>query len=139
MIDNDASSNDARKSHAGNDGMLSPQIRQVSATTWSLGSLTYTKVGLATLFAWLLFGDVAFMLRERSAAPVAQLMLKHFQACFWSLFRRSSFFCWAQSSVIGVTGTVAGGDVAFHFYSYQLPSYHLPWLGWVLAPCSAQR
>ena len=80
MIDKDASSNGARKSHAGNDGMLSPQIRQVSATTWSLGSLTYTKVGLATLFAWLLFGDVAFMLRERSAAPVAQLMLKHFQA-----------------------------------------------------------
>jgi MFS family permease len=80
MIDNEVSSKDARKSQAGNDGMLLPQIQQVSATTWSLGSLTYTKVGLATLFGWLLFGDVAFMLRERSAAPVAQLMLKHFQA-----------------------------------------------------------
>jgi len=32
------------------------------------------------LFAWLLLGDFAYQMRERSAAPVAQLMLKKYQA-----------------------------------------------------------
>ncbi len=53
---------------------------QRSARRWSVGSLTYTSVGLITLSAWLLFGDLAYMLRERSAAPVAQLMLKQYNA-----------------------------------------------------------
>jgi MFS family permease len=47
---------------------------------WSIGTLTYTSAGLVLLFTWLLFGDFAYMMRERSAAPVAQLMLKKFQA-----------------------------------------------------------
>ena len=53
---------------------------QNHARAWSVGTLTYTSVSLAALFAWLLFGDLAYMLRERSAAPVAQLMLKQYQA-----------------------------------------------------------
>jgi MFS family permease len=48
--------------------------------TWSAGTLTYTSAGLVVLFAWLLFGDFAYWMRERSAAPVAQLMLKKYQA-----------------------------------------------------------
>jgi MFS family permease len=32
------------------------------------------------LFTWLLLGDFSYMLRERSAAPVAQLMLKKYEA-----------------------------------------------------------
>lgn len=44
--------------------------------TWSIGTLTYTKAGLIVLFAWLLFGDFAWNLKERAATPVAQLMLK---------------------------------------------------------------
>jgi MFS family permease len=51
-----------------------------SATTWTAGTLKYSSAGLALLFFWLLFGDFAFMLRERSAAPTAQLMLKEYQA-----------------------------------------------------------
>lgn len=47
---------------------------------WSAGTLTYTAPGLALLFVWLLLGDFSYMLRERSAAPVAQLMLKQHQA-----------------------------------------------------------
>ncbi len=47
---------------------------------WSVGTLTYTSAGLVLLFTWLLFGDFAYMMRERSAAPVAQLMLKKFHA-----------------------------------------------------------
>jgi MFS family permease len=80
MINDEAKHRDERSSRSGNSEVPLPHTWQVSVRTWSVGSLTYTKVGLAVLFAWLLFGDVAFMLRERSAAPVAQLMLKQFQA-----------------------------------------------------------
>ncbi|NBR59895.1 MAG: MFS transporter, partial [Opitutaceae bacterium] len=48
--------------------------------TWSVGTLTYTAAGLGLLFTWLLFGDFAYMMRERSAVPVTQLMLKKHQA-----------------------------------------------------------
>jgi MFS family permease len=47
---------------------------------WSVGTLTYTAGGLALLFALLLLGDFAWQLRERSAAPVVQLLIKKFQA-----------------------------------------------------------
>ncbi len=47
---------------------------------WTVGTLSYASAGLVLLFLWLLFGDFAYMLRERSAAPVVQLMLKKFGA-----------------------------------------------------------
>lgn len=47
---------------------------------YTVGTLSYTSAGLALLFTWLLFGDFAYQMRERSAAPVAQLMLKKVQA-----------------------------------------------------------
>ena len=50
------------------------------AKTWSAGSLTYTIAGLVPLFGWLLLGDFAYWMRERSAAPVTQLLLKKNQA-----------------------------------------------------------
>lgn len=43
---------------------------------WSAGTLTYTTFGLAALFFWLLLGDFALYLRERSVFQVAQLFLK---------------------------------------------------------------
>jgi MFS family permease len=39
--------------------------------------LTYTSVGLVTLFAWLLCGDFAWSMRDRSVAPMAQWYLSH--------------------------------------------------------------
>ena len=47
---------------------------------WRAGTLTYTTAGLVALFAWLLWGDFAWMLKERSVVPVAQLVLKKFAA-----------------------------------------------------------
>jgi MFS family permease len=38
--------------------------------------LTYTKGQLASLFFWLLWGDFAWSMRERSIAPMAQLIIK---------------------------------------------------------------
>lgn len=47
--------------------------------TWSVGTLTYTSATLAALFAWLLLGDFAWSMRDRSAAPLAQWYLKHLE------------------------------------------------------------
>lgn len=48
--------------------------------TWSVGTLTYTTGGLTILFCWLLWGDFAWSMRDRAIGPVAQLMLKRFEA-----------------------------------------------------------
>ena len=47
---------------------------------WKVGTLTYTAGGLAVLFCWLLWGDFAWQMRERSVGPVFQVMLKQFSA-----------------------------------------------------------
>lgn len=48
--------------------------------TWQIGTLVYTRVGLAALFGWLLWGDFAWQMRERAVVPVSQLLLKHLNA-----------------------------------------------------------
>ena len=48
--------------------------------TWKAGTLTYTSAGLAILFFWLLWGDFAWSLKERSVGPVVQLLFKKFGA-----------------------------------------------------------
>lgn len=48
--------------------------------TWRVGTLTYTAGGLAVLFAWLLWGDFAWQMKERAIQPVVQVMLRKFQA-----------------------------------------------------------
>jgi len=45
---------------------------------WRVGTLNYTTVGLFILFFWLLWGDFAWSLKERSVPPVLQLLLKKF-------------------------------------------------------------
>ena len=52
---------------------------RLSQRRWSVGSLTYSVAGLVILFGWLLLGDFAWQLRERSIIPLAQLLLKTFQ------------------------------------------------------------
>ena len=45
---------------------------------WKVGTLTYTKIGLFILFFWLLWGDFAWSIRDRTVAPVLQILLKKF-------------------------------------------------------------
>jgi MFS family permease len=66
---------------------IAPATSKSSASTatsqhklWSVGTLTYTTGGLAVLFCWLLWGDLAWSLRERSVIFTVQLMLKKFEA-----------------------------------------------------------
>jgi MFS family permease len=47
---------------------------------WSVGTLTYTSGGLAALFGWLLWGDFAWQMRDRSILPVMQLLFKKYDA-----------------------------------------------------------
>jgi len=46
---------------------------------WKVGTLTYTSAGLLALFAWLLFGDFAWSMRDRSIAPMASWYLSHLE------------------------------------------------------------
>lgn len=48
--------------------------------SWKVGTLTYSTGGLVLLFFWLLWGDFAWSLKERSVSPVMQLLLKKYQA-----------------------------------------------------------
>lgn len=43
---------------------------------WTVGTLAYTSGGLVALFAWLLLGDFAWSMRDRSVGPMAQWYLK---------------------------------------------------------------
>ncbi len=54
--------------------------KQPAPREWVAGALTYGAAGLAVLFFWLLWGDFAWNMKERSVVPVAQLMLKRFGA-----------------------------------------------------------
>lgn len=55
-----------------------PPSAQPHARRWSTGTLSYSLVGLITLFSWLLLGDFAWQLRDRAVTPLAQLLLKTF-------------------------------------------------------------
>jgi MFS family permease len=50
------------------------------ATHWHAGTLTYTTAGLVVLFFWLLWGDFAWSMKERSVGSVVQLLLRKFHA-----------------------------------------------------------
>ncbi len=65
---------------------------------WRAGTLTYTAGGLALLFCWLLWGDFAWQLKERSATPVVQIMLRKFEASDFL----TGLFLLSLPSVIGV-------------------------------------
>jgi MFS family permease len=47
---------------------------------WTAGTLTYTTGGLVILFCWLLAGDAAWSMKERSVMWVVQLLIKKFEA-----------------------------------------------------------
>ncbi|AHF91327.1 MFS transporter [Opitutaceae bacterium TAV5] len=47
--------------------------------TWSAGTLVYTTPALVMLFVWLLFGDFAWSMRERSVGPMAKWYLSHLE------------------------------------------------------------
>ena len=48
------------------------------ARTWRVGTLAYTRAGLAVLFLWLLGGDFAWSMRDRAVPAVMQLLFNKY-------------------------------------------------------------
>lgn len=68
------------------DVLPSPEASAPKSTSpriWKTGTLTYTAGGLTMLFVWLLWGDFAWSLKDRSVGPAMQIMLKKFEAADW--------------------------------------------------------
>jgi MFS family permease len=74
---------------------------------WSVGTLTYTTSGLVILFCWLLWGDFAYMMKERTAISVVQLMIKKFGA---SDFLQSLYLIALPAAM----GVLIGPIVSYH-------------------------
>ena len=58
----------------------SPASPAKPARPWQVGTLSYTTLGLASLTFWLLWGDVAWSMRDRSVPSVMQLLFQKFGA-----------------------------------------------------------
>ena len=52
---------------------------------YTVGTLTYTKMGLFTLFGWLLWGDFCFQVMESVTPAVVPLKLRHLDAPNWAI------------------------------------------------------
>ena len=63
-----------------NSNLFTPVEAVPAKKTWSVGALTYTTGGLVAIFCWLLWGDFAWAMRDRSILPVMQLMCKKYGA-----------------------------------------------------------
>ncbi|HZZ43746.1 MAG TPA: MFS transporter [Tepidisphaeraceae bacterium] len=61
---------------------MSPSSRNIEAgeRRWRAGTLVYTAGGLGVVFFWLLWGDFAFQLKERSVQPTLTRLLQQFHA-----------------------------------------------------------
>lgn len=63
------------------DGTLNPADKETGdLLRWRAGTLVYTSAGLVALFCWLLWGDFALAMRDRSVPQVLQLLLRKYGA-----------------------------------------------------------
>lgn len=69
--------------------------------TWRVGTLTYTAGGLTVLFLWLLWGDFAWAMRDRSIVGMASWYLSSLQVPNWVFGILMSSFPGAVSLVLG--------------------------------------
>lgn len=57
--------------------LATPDAPSPARKVWRVQTLTYTTGGLVMLFCWLLLGDFAWSMRDRSVSPMAQWYLKN--------------------------------------------------------------
>ena len=81
--------------------------RGVGRKLWHAGSLTYTRASLFALFFWLLWGDFAYYLKERSVPMTVQLLLHRFHVSDFS----TGLLLGSLPTAIGV---FVGPVVAYH-------------------------
>ncbi len=65
----------------GNDPSAAPDLE--GQKTWKVGTLTYTKAGLVSIFAWLLWGDLVFNLTETVFPASIALQLERLHIPQW--------------------------------------------------------
>jgi len=85
---------------------------QVSGKSYHCGTLTYTKVGLFVLFAWLLWGDFCFTLMEAVVPSIMPLKMKALGCPNWLM----GLILTAAPSVISMT---VGPYVSFKSDRYR--------------------
>jgi Na+/melibiose symporter-like transporter len=86
-----------------------------SPPPWKIGTLSYSKRGLAVLFGWLLWGDFAWNMKERAINPIAQLLLRRLTAPDWLV-----------GLLIGSIPTAIGFFLS-PFVSVKSDRYRSPW------------
>jgi maltose/moltooligosaccharide transporter len=59
---------------------LPENAQQSGPKLWHVGTLVYTTAGLVALFMWLLWGDFAWSMKDRSVGPVVQFLVKKYKA-----------------------------------------------------------
>jgi len=72
---------------------------------WKCGTLTYTFGGLVALFFWLLFGDFAWSMRDRSVGPMSNWYLSHLKVS-------NLLFVLLLSSFPAIVGMIVGPIVS---------------------------
>ena len=97
---------------------------------WRVGTLAYHRRGLTRLFSWLLWGDLAWSIRDRSMGSMLQLLLKQFQAS-------DTLAGLLSGTLPSAIGFVLGPVVSFRSDHYRSPrGRRLPFL-LVSAPLAA--
>jgi len=62
-----------------------PSTSSSKETVYTVGTLTYTKMGLVFLFAWLLWGDFCFQVMESLNPAIIPLKLRSLDAPNWAI------------------------------------------------------
>lgn len=83
-----------------------PDFPEAKPRLWTVGTLKYTQAGLLALCVLLLWGDFAMSMKDRSVAPVFQVVLHKFGAS-------DALFAILISSVPAAIGMILGPIVAY--------------------------
>jgi MFS family permease len=78
----------------------------------TVGTLTYTKLGLFTLFAWMMWGDFCFTLMEKVLTAVLPLQLR-------SIGASNSAMALMMTTIPGVLGFLVGPAVSYKSDRYR--------------------
>lgn len=63
--------------------MTAESTGTTNQAVYRCGNLTYTKMGLVTIFVWLLWGDFCFTLMEAVVPSILPLKLRHLESANW--------------------------------------------------------
>ncbi len=94
--------------------------------TYHCGALTYTKFGLAALFAWLLWGDFCYTMMEAVVPSIVPLKLKALNCPNWMMGM-------ILTTIPGVLGIFVGPWVSFKSDRYRSKwGRRIPFIIWTL-------